>query len=124
MQRDKLRFIPPTSTIPVRRRSWDEGSGTAAAVMVICPLENLPIEISFPVGSERPVVGNEAKLTEKTPPVAVPATSKIIWPRPTVTPEFNVMPERGTMKMSEVVSDWPLVGPVRSGPNSEFPAKM
>ena len=91
--------------------------------MVMFPFENVSIEIALSAGSERLVVGNEVKLIGKTPPVAVPATSKIIWPKPTVVPEFNVKPERGILKVSEAISDWPVVVS-RSGPNPEFPAKI
>ena len=43
-------------------------------------------------GSERSEAHREA------PAVAVPATLKIIWPRPIVAPELNVVPESGILK--------------------------
>jgi hypothetical protein len=69
-------------------------------------------------------MGNNAKSTGKEPLAALGETSNSTCPRPTVVPASKVKPENGILKRSDVESDWPLVGPVKSGPNSESAPNM
>jgi hypothetical protein len=78
----------------------------------------------FPAGSDKLLTGNAASVTGETPAVADGDTSKRMCPSPTVIPAPTVLPARGMAKTSEVLRDCPLVGPVRSGPNSELLPKM
>jgi hypothetical protein len=78
----------------------------------------------FPIGSDKPLTGNAASVTAEMPAVAVGNTSKKICPKPTVVPAPIVAPVSGIAKTSDVLNDCPLVGPVRSGPNSELLPKI
>jgi hypothetical protein len=102
----------------------DEGSGTACDGMVMLPLRSVSIGTLPPDSSERLVIGNNPKATGKEPLGAIGETSNNTWPRPAVVPAPTVTPEKGMANRSDVESDWPLVGPVKSGPNSESAPKM
>src|SRR5437016_10343660 len=92
--------------------------------MVMRPLSRRSIATSLLDGSERLVAGNNAKSTAQEPLAALEETSNSTCPRPTVVPASKVTPKNGILMRSDVKSDWPLVGPVKSGPNSESAPKM
>ena len=99
------------------------GFGTDVALTVTVPPLRASMAILFPRGSERLVAGSTPKEIRKAPVAELEATLNRTCPRPTLVPELTTVPERGITKTSETDSDWPLLGPVKSGPNNQFPAK-
>src|SRR5262249_30758777 len=101
------------------------GSGTGIRpVMVIAPGDSVSIPISVPSGPERLVAGNAIRVTGKMPGAAEEETSKRILANPTVAPADTSAPIIGVANRSDVISDCPLTGPVRSGPASELLPKI
>jgi len=81
------------------------------------------IVMLVPEGSER-LVARSSSVTVKGPGEEFEPTVNRMWPRSKVAPESTTVPERGVENTSETSKDWPLLDPVKSGPNRECPAKI